>query len=70
MYALSADTFTIRQKVTRKAASRQEHPLKTSLKIGPARPAESARKILRKNNLGPVDNFFALICSVLGKTAD
>lgn len=49
MYALSADTFTIRQKVTRKMASQQEHPLKTSLKIGPARLAEAARKILRRN---------------------
>ena len=40
MYAFSADTFTIRQKGTPKAASRQEHHLKTSLKTGYVQPVE------------------------------
>ena len=40
MYAFSADTFTIRQKGIRKAASRQEHHLKTSLKTGYVQPVE------------------------------
>ena len=40
MYAFSADTFTIRQKGIRKAASRQEHHLKNSLKTGYVQPVE------------------------------
>lgn len=75
MYVFSADMFTIRQKGIRKAASRQEHPLKTSRKTGFARHAESARNTSKRNfrergTLWPVDNFFSLIAKGLCKKAD
>ena len=41
MYAFSADTFTIRQKETRKEASLPAQHSKTSRKAGSAPPAES-----------------------------
>ena len=47
MFASSADTYTIRQRETQKAELLQERHSKTSLKIGHAQPAESARSTLR-----------------------
>ena len=47
MYALSADTSTIRQRATRKAALLRERHSKTSQKTGPARRAASARSTSR-----------------------
>ena len=49
MYALSADTFTIRRMETQKTASQREQPLKTFQTTGFAQHVELEKSILKRN---------------------